>query len=125
MATPLYVAVAVSVALPFGPPAETPTMRSGFVPVPTVCDHESVLQDAQEVPADEGPTASSETVPLPPPPPPDVFETVTVMFAETPTLPAASYALVERVCEPFDTEAVFQEKLYGLVVSVLWSAPST
>lgn len=72
----------------------------------------------------------------PPPPPlvtggttgagvPDAFDTVIVTLPDVPTLPAASYALVERVWVPFEREFVFDAKVYGDVVSVPWREPST
>jgi hypothetical protein len=48
------------------------------------------------------------------------FATVTVTAAEAVMLPAASRATAVRVWDPFDAVAVFQEALYGAVVS---SAP--
>jgi hypothetical protein len=42
-----------------------------------------------------------------------------------PELPAASYARVWRLCEPFATVVVFHENEYGDDVSVEWSEPST
>jgi hypothetical protein len=50
--------------------------------------------------------------------------TVTLTFAELPTFPAASYALVESVCAAFVAAVVFQLHVYGDVVSVCCNDPS-
>jgi hypothetical protein len=50
--------------------------------------------------------------------------TVTETFAELPTFPAASYALVDRTWEAFVALVVFQLQVYGDVVSVCCKDPS-
>ena len=53
------------------------------------------------------------------------LETVTVIVAEVPTLPAASYAFDTMVCDPFATAVVFHEKVSDVAfVFEVCSVPS-